>query len=66
MNDEDTEVQIDKYDEHTTLSEVILEAKKLCRREGIEYDPFSVIIYADYDGHTFINLAEGLRGKGEG
>lgn len=63
MSDEDTEVQIDKYDEHTTLSEVILEAKKLCRREGIEYDPFSVIIYADYDGHTFINLAEELRGN---
>lgn len=61
MNDEDTEVQIDKYDEHTTLSEVILEAKKLCRREGIEYDPFSVIIYADYDGHVFVNLAEELR-----
>lgn len=61
MSDEDTEVQIDKRDEHTTLSEVILEAKKLCRREGIEFDPFSVIMYADYDGHVFINLAEELR-----
>lgn len=61
MSDEDAEVQIDKYDEHTTLSEVILEAQKLCRREGIEYDPFSVIVYADYDGHMFINLAEESR-----
>ena len=63
MSDEDTEVRMDKYDQQTTLAEVILEAKKLCRREGIDYDPFSVIIYADYDGHTFINLAEELRGK---
>lgn len=61
MSDEDTEVRMDKYDQQTTLAEVILEAKKLCRREGIDYDPFSVIIYADYDGHTFINLAEELR-----
>lgn len=63
MSDEETEVQIDKYNESTTLSEVILEAQKLCRREGIEYDPFSVIIYADYDGHTFIDLASELKEK---
>lgn len=55
---EETEIQISKYDERTTLAEVVLEAQKLCHREGVPYDPFFIVVYADYDGHTFIGLRE--------
>lgn len=53
---EETEVRIDKYGEDTTLAEVILEAKKLCLRENVPYNPLSVVVYADYSGHTFVDL----------
>lgn len=62
---EETEVRIDKYGEDTTLAEVILEAQKLCLLENVAYDPSSVVVFADYSGHTFIDLVEELREKGE-
>lgn len=44
------------------LADITLAAQSICKEMGIDYDPASVLVFADYEGNLRLNI-RGLRWK---